>query len=66
MISTSDGKGYWLVGSDGGIFSFGDAQFYGSEGGRSLNAPVVGMEVSADDSSYSFANSIGVSTEFTA
>jgi len=22
--------GYWLVGSDGGVFSFGDASFYGS------------------------------------
>ncbi|MHB8287723.1 MAG: hypothetical protein ACYDEY_00500 [Acidimicrobiales bacterium] len=30
MAATSDGKGYWLVGSDGGIFSFGDAKFYGS------------------------------------
>ena len=25
-----DGHGYWLVGADGGVFSFGDAQFYGS------------------------------------
>ena len=24
------GRGYWLVASDGGIFSFGDAKFYGS------------------------------------
>lgn len=30
VASTPDGKGYWLVGSDGGIFSFGDAGFYGS------------------------------------
>ena len=29
--------GYWLVGSDGGIFTFGSAQFYGSTG--SLHAP---------------------------
>jgi len=26
------GKGYWLVAADGGIFSFGDARFYGSLG----------------------------------
>ena len=32
--SDADGKGYWLVASDGGIFSFGDAAFYGSMGGR--------------------------------
>ena len=41
--STSDGKGYWLVASDGGVFSFGDAQFYGSMGGKYLNAAIVGI-----------------------
>ena len=25
MAATPDGKGYWLVASDGGIFTFGDA-----------------------------------------
>ncbi|MGH9089680.1 MAG: hypothetical protein ACRDYZ_16485 [Acidimicrobiales bacterium] len=35
--------GYWLVASDGGIFSFGGAQFYGSMGGHPLNEPIVGM-----------------------
>jgi len=34
IVSTSDGLGYWLVAGDGGIFSFGDARFYGSMGGR--------------------------------
>ena len=29
------GRGYWLVASDGGIFSFGDAVFYGSHAGTS-------------------------------
>ena len=33
MAATPDGKGYWLVASDGGVFTFGDAQFYGSTGG---------------------------------
>jgi hypothetical protein len=37
--------GYWEVASDGGIFSFGNAPFYGSMGGIRLNAPVVGMAV---------------------
>ena len=35
-------SGYWLVASDGGIFSFGDAAFYGSKGGTPLNKPIVG------------------------
>ena len=30
MAATPDGEGYWLVASDGGIFAFGDAAFYGS------------------------------------
>jgi hypothetical protein len=30
MAATPAGKGYWLVASDGGIFAFGDARFYGS------------------------------------
>ena len=25
MAATPDGGGYWLVGSDGGIFAYGDA-----------------------------------------
>jgi hypothetical protein len=37
------GKGYWLVASDGGLFAFGDAGFYGSMGGQHLNAGVVGI-----------------------
>jgi hypothetical protein len=32
-----------IVASDGGIFSYGDAQFHGSMGGIPLNKPVVGM-----------------------
>jgi hypothetical protein len=43
MAATRDAGGYWLQGSDGGIFSFGDAQYYGSMGGTHLNAPMVGI-----------------------
>ena len=43
MAATPDGKGYWLVAADGGIFSFGDAGFYGSTGSLVLNEPIVGM-----------------------
>jgi hypothetical protein len=37
-----DGVGYWLVGSDGAVYSF-RAAFYGSMGGKRLNKPIVGM-----------------------
>ena len=43
MASTPDGNGYWLVASDGGIFAYGDAKFFGSMGGAPLNRPVVGI-----------------------
>ena len=33
IAATVDGGGYWLVGEDGGVFSFGDARFYGSAAG---------------------------------
>jgi hypothetical protein len=32
MAPTADDAGYWLVAADGGVFSFGDAGFYGSMG----------------------------------
>ncbi|MGH9008508.1 MAG: hypothetical protein ACRDYF_01525, partial [Acidimicrobiia bacterium] len=41
VAATPRGLGYWLVGSDGGIFSFGDAGFGGSLGGLRLVAPIV-------------------------
>jgi len=43
---------YWLVASDGGIFSFGGAQFYGSTGGMVLNKPIVGMASTPDGGGY--------------
>ncbi|HEX3564905.1 MAG TPA: choice-of-anchor Q domain-containing protein, partial [Acidimicrobiales bacterium] len=45
-------NGYWLVASDGGIFTFGDAQFFGSEGGQPLNKPVEGMASTPDGQGY--------------
>jgi hypothetical protein len=44
--------GYWLDGSDGGIFSFGAAQFYGSTGSLVLQRPVVGIVATKDDGGY--------------
>ena len=43
MQATSGGGGYWLVASDGGIFSYGNAVFNGSTGGLALQAPIVAM-----------------------
>jgi hypothetical protein len=35
--------GYWLVASDGGVFTFGDAAFFGSTGGMALREPIVSI-----------------------
>jgi len=47
MAATPDGGGYWLVSSDGGTFTFGDAQFYGSVAGRGF-APAVSVAATGD------------------
>ena len=52
MAATPDGKGYWLVAADGGVFAFGDAGFYGSMGAKPLNQPVVGMAATPDGKGY--------------
>jgi Glycosyl hydrolases family 16 len=52
MASTPDGRGYWLVASDGGVFGYGDAGFFGSAGGLSLTQPVVGMAATPDGRGY--------------
>jgi photosystem II stability/assembly factor-like uncharacterized protein len=43
--------GYWLVASDGGIFSFGSAKFFGSTGAMRLNKPIVGA-IAPDGGGY--------------
>jgi len=45
-------QGYWLVATDGGIFSFGLSQFHGSTGNIHLNQPIVGMTSTPDHAGY--------------
>ena len=52
LAATPDGGGYWLVAADGGIFSYGDAGFFGSAGSLHLNAPIVGMAATPDGGGY--------------
>jgi L,D-peptidoglycan transpeptidase YkuD (ErfK/YbiS/YcfS/YnhG family) len=52
VARTPDGAGYWVAASDGGVFSFGDAHFYGSMGNQALNAPIVAMTPSSDGAGY--------------
>jgi uncharacterized protein YkwD/ribosomal protein L24E len=43
IAATPSGQGYWRVASDGGVFTSGDARFYGSTGNIRLNQPIVGI-----------------------
>ena len=52
MEGSASGNGYWLVATDGGIFSYGDARFYGSTGGLHLNQPIVGMAATPEGAGY--------------
>ena len=52
MEGTPSGNGYWLVASDGGVFSYGDAHFYGSTGSIHLNQPIVGIAATPDGAGY--------------
>ena len=47
-----DGSGYWLVGADGGVFTFGQVAFYGSTGAFHLNQPIVGIASTPDGAGY--------------
>jgi hypothetical protein len=46
------GRSYLQVASDGGIFTFGGAGFFGSQGGKPLNKPIVGIASTPDGKGY--------------
>jgi ribosomal protein L24E len=52
IAATHSGHGYWLVATDGGIFSYGDAHFHGSTGAIHLNQPIVGMAATPTGAGY--------------
>jgi hypothetical protein len=66
VVGSAATSGYRLVASDGGIFAFGNAPFYGSMGGQPLNQPIVGSaptpanrgywEVAADGGMFAFGD----------
>lgn len=55
-ISTPSGNGYWLLGQDGGVFSFGDAGFFGSVpgalNGQPMNSPATRIRCTPSGRGY--------------
>ncbi len=74
VIAPPDGLGYWLVASDGGVFSYGDAGFFGSAGAIHLAQPIVAMSstpdglgywlVASDGGVFSYGDALPDSTQF--
>jgi hypothetical protein len=59
MAATPTGGGYWLVATDGGVFTFGSASFHGSTGSIRLSSPVNDMATSPTGLGYWLAASDG-------
>jgi hypothetical protein len=70
IVSAAYGSslGYWFVGADGGVFSFGNVKFYGSLGAHPPASPIVAIAatnsghgywlVGADGSVYPFGDAV--------
>ena len=52
VARTPTARGGWVVASDGGVFTFGDARYYGSTGGIRLNQPIVGIAATPTGRGY--------------
>ena len=47
IVATPSGKGYWLLASDGAVYSYGDAAYHGGAKGVPHSAPIVGIAAMA-------------------
>jgi len=54
LAPSAGGHGYWLAQAGGGVFSYGDAHFYGSLPGEGIvpTAPIVGIAATPDGAGY--------------
>jgi hypothetical protein len=59
VADASGGEGYWVSASNGGIYNYGDAKYFGSTGATPLNAPIVGMTPTPDGAGYWLVGSDG-------
>jgi hypothetical protein len=59
MARVPNASGYWEATTDGGVYTFGSAGFYGSMGGKHLNAPIVGIAATPSGGGYWLVGSDG-------
>jgi len=60
IAATPSEMGWYLVGADGGVFTFGDAVFAGSMGAVHLQAPVTGITARQDGGYWLVGNDEGI------
>jgi Arylsulfotransferase (ASST)/IPT/TIG domain len=60
MAATTDSNGYWVASSDGRVFPFGDAAYYGSPASLGLDKPIVGMASTPDPGYWLVASDGGI------
>src|SRR3989440_300106 len=58
-VGSAGSAGYWLTASDGGIFNYGSAGFFGSTGAIKLNRPIVAMAATPSGQGYFLAATDG-------
>jgi hypothetical protein len=63
MTPTLDSNGYWLAGSDGIVYPFGDATPYGGLSAKP-SSPIVGIAIAPDGKGYWLAGSDGTVYSF--
>jgi hypothetical protein len=64
MTATPSGHGYWLVATDGGVFTFGDAGFFGSLASSMPVRTVVGLFPTGGGSGYTEVDADGTPSHF--
>ncbi|MCL2393142.1 MAG: 3D domain-containing protein [Acidimicrobiaceae bacterium] len=52
IARTPSGDGYWVATASGGVFTYGDAHFYGSAGNMTLDKPIVGIAATPSGHGY--------------
>lgn len=50
--------------TDGGVFTYGDAKFYGSLVGDAQSIPVIGLGANPCEAGYNIVNASGTPTHF--
>jgi hypothetical protein len=64
MTSAPGGIGYWLLASDGGVFTFGRARFAGSLGGKPLASSIIGLFSTNSGQGYTLVEANGTAHPF--